>query len=70
MIHKSSHVTKQARPVMTISQVADVLGVSYPTAVKWAHDGHLPIIKIGPKTFVLREEFMGMLVRRPGRSAT
>lgn len=40
--------------------------VSYPTVWKWARDGHLPTVKIGPRTFVLREAFLKMFTD-PGR---
>jgi excisionase family DNA binding protein len=66
MIQKKGYLANQRRPVMTLSETAAVLGVSYPTAHKWAHDGYLPTVKIGPKTFVLREPFMRLLAD-PGR---
>jgi hypothetical protein len=38
--------------------------VSYGTVWKWAQLGHLPTIKIGPKVFVLREQFEKLFQQR------
>ena len=55
---------QKASPVLTIGETRRVIGndkVSYATVWKWARDGDLPTVKIGKKTFVLREPFMAML---------
>jgi hypothetical protein len=63
---------KPSSPVMTLREGHQRFGkkVCYTTFWKWARDGDLPTVKIGKKTFVLREPFEKLLKgEMPNRAA-
>jgi hypothetical protein len=58
---------KPAEDLMTLREAHEAFSkVSYVTIWKWARDGYLPTIRIGGKTFILRDRFM-QLLSDPGR---
>jgi predicted site-specific integrase-resolvase len=61
---------KTRSPVMTLKRAHELMddGVSYQTFWRWAKRGELPTVRIGSKTFILREPFLAMFKHQ--RSAT
>ena len=53
---------------LPIAEAAQQLGVSVPTAYRWALSGELPAIKLGRRILVLRAPFERLLSgRQPQR---
>ena len=53
-------------PAMTVSAVAEVMGLSKQAVYKWLHDGVVPGYKVGSTWFILRDELKDTI--REGRN--
>lgn len=47
-------MTTNETEYVSLSEAAELLGVSKPTVSRWIRDGHLPAQRIGPRTLRIR----------------
>ena len=58
--------TSPSQPLLTRSQVADLLQISTRTVIRWTNDGTLPCTRLGPdgRTIRYRRQDVDALVER------
>jgi excisionase family DNA binding protein len=59
-------VEKNQRLVLSISEAGELLGVSRPTAYQMAHDGQIPIIKLGKRRMVVPKSALEKMLLEAG----
>jgi len=54
---------------LSVPEAAQLLGVSRPTAYRWAAQGHLPTLRLGGRVLVLRQPLLALLAGVGGEAA-
>jgi excisionase family DNA binding protein len=58
------------RKTVSIEAAGEILGISRPTAYKLAHDGKLPVLKLGPRKWVVPMSALEKFMENAGTSTT